>query len=221
MKNLDRAARGRPARSHALLEERERLFRDLHDHVLQALYAIALELEDCQRRCSPEVAIHLSRVRRRLSHVIGDARSYISGTERPALNAGDFRAELVDFVRAVAPEAAARFDLRVSARAVSRLTRSEAEHVLHIAREALSNVLRHSQATSGRLVLSSTPRAVRLEVRDEGVGFAAEAADREQGGLRNMISRASEMGAHLQITSAAGSGTIVVLRLPKIESYRK
>jgi two-component system sensor kinase FixL len=69
--------------------------------------------------------------------------------------------------------------------------------------------------------LSSTPRAVRLEVRDDGVGFAAEAADREQGGLRNMISRASEMGAHLQITSAAGSGTIVVLRLPKIESYRK
>ena len=221
MKNLDRAARGRPARSRALLEERERLFRDLHDHVLQALYAIALELEDCQRRCSPEVASHLSRVRRRLSHVIGDARSYISGTERPALNAGDFRAELVDFVRAVAPEAAARFDLRVSARAVSRLTPSEAEHVLHIAREAHSNVLRRSQATSGRLVLSSTPRAVRLEVRDDGVGFAAEAADREQGGLRNMISRASEMGAHLQITSAAGSGTIVVLRLPKIESYRK
>jgi signal transduction histidine kinase len=205
---------------HALLDERDRLFRDLHDHVLQALYAIGLELEQWQRKSPPDVALGLSRVGRRLNRVIRDVRHYIAGSSGPAVDPVQFRAELASLVKAIAPHAAARFELHVSARAVNRLSPPEARHLLHIAREALSNALRHSHAKSGRLALRATRSAVRLEVQDDGIGFDPERPERDTGGLRNMTSRAREIGASLEIASSPAGGTTVVLNVPKENKAR-
>jgi signal transduction histidine kinase len=187
---------------------------------LQALYAIGLELEACQRKSPPDVAPGLSRIGSRLNRVIRDMRHYIAGSPQPRLDPVQFREELANLVQALAPQAAGRFDLRVSACAVNRLSPSEAAHVLHIAREALSNALRHSHARRGRLALSATRCAVRLQVQDDGIGFDCERPGRTTGGLRNLMSRAREIGASLEIASSPGRGTTIILHVPKGKTAR-
>jgi signal transduction histidine kinase len=187
---------------------------------LQALYAIGLELEECQRKSPPDVAPGLSRIGSRLNRVIREVRHYIAGSARRRVDPAQFREELANLVQALAPQAAGRFDLRVSACAVNRLSPFEAAHVLHIAREALSNALRHSHAQSGRLALSATRCAVRLQVQDDGIGFDSERTGRTRGGLRNLMSRAREIGASLKIVSSPGCGTTIILHVPKGKTAR-
>ena len=99
--------------------------------------------------------------------------------------------------------------------AAARLAPAQVEHVLQIAREALSNALKHSQAREGRLSLRRAGNRVRLEVRDDGVGFEPQAQGVKGTGLRNMESRVRQMGAKLDVSSSPRRGTRIVLMLPE------
>ena len=105
-----------------------------------------------------------------------------------------------------------------SAAALS-LSSQQATQLLHIAREAVSNSVRHAQAE--RTVLSLQPHAghIRFEVRDNGIGFDAGAVRAEGRGLRNMAARAGEMGAAFSVVSQASEGTRIVLDIPTKNSH--
>jgi signal transduction histidine kinase len=99
--------------------------------------------------------------------------------------------------------------------AIARLSPDEAEQVLHIAREALSNSMRHSHARHGTFAFSLNDGGVRLEISDDGVGFDPRQPRQTGEGLRNLKLRAQEIAGKLEILSGPGSGTRVILDIPK------
>jgi len=87
--------------------------------------------------------------------------------------------------------------------------------MLHIAKEAMSNCLRHARASTLAVSLLPTGTGVRMEVIDNGDGFNPEAINANGHGLRNMTARAREIGADFQIVSAMGQGCRILVNLPR------
>lgn len=199
-------------------EDRERLSRDLHDNIIQAIYAIGMQLETCQRlpRDDPKGVAdrQLAHAIHGLNGVIRDVRGYITGPGPQGLHRPGLHAELASLVETMGATGTLRFRLKVDSWAVARLSPSKAEHALHIAREALSNSLRHSHARQAWLVLQGTDASVLLKICDDGVGFNPAAARQHAGGLQNMESRARQMGGRLEILSLPGHGATLVLHIP-------
>ncbi len=108
-----------------------------------------------------------------------------------------------------------RFSLDIDEAAAGQVTPEEAPHLLYIAREAMSNCLRHSRARRAVVSLQTHNGGVRFQVVDDGVGFEVQAADTRGHGLRNIETRAVMMHAQLHIESERGRGTRVMLHVPK------
>ncbi|MBI4663662.1 MAG: sensor histidine kinase [Verrucomicrobia bacterium] len=199
------------------LEERERIGRDLHDGIIQSIYAVGLNLEDCKRLVSEkpsEVESRLARVLTDLNGVIRDVRNFISGLETGALRGQEFKTAVKSIVLMLGEAHAPRFALQIDSLAAESLTSPQATQLLHIAREAVSNSVRHAQAE--RTILSLQPHngKIRFEVRDNGVGFNTDAVLAGGRGLRNMAARARELGAAFSVVSQIGQGTRIVLDIP-------
>jgi NO-binding membrane sensor protein with MHYT domain/two-component sensor histidine kinase len=201
------------AEHSAKFAERERLSRDLHDHVLQAIYALGMRLEETQRQSPPDSAAQLGDIVASLNTVIRDIRGYISGSPQQILNYPQFRAELEKLIEIAEGTAGPRFELDADPSAFAQLTAAEAEQVLHIAREAVSNSMRHSRAGHGKLTLLAVDGGVVLEIADDGIGFDRNAHGGS--GLRNIRSRARQIGARLDISSTPGGGTRIAMVIPK------
>ena len=103
----------------------------------------------------------------------------------------------------------------VDAAADGQLTPEEAEHVLQIAREAMSNSRRHAHAKHGTVSLGLSDDGVTLEVSDDGDGFEPVARKHVGSGLSNMERRAQQIGARFEVISSPGKGTRIVLHIPK------
>jgi signal transduction histidine kinase len=108
-----------------------------------------------------------------------------------------------------------QFQLEVDPSAANMLTPAQATQLLHIAKEAMSNSLRHARASSLVVSLLPTNTGFRLEVFDNGAGFNAQALDAKGHGLRNMTARAREIGADLEIISAVGQGCRILVNVPQ------
>ena len=93
--------------------------------------------------------------------------------------------------------------------------------MLHIAREAVSNSMRHSRAAHGKLALKAVDGGVLLEIADDGIGFGHDARAMGGSGLRNIRSRARQIGAQLDIVSTPGSGTCITVYIRKRETTDK
>jgi PAS domain S-box-containing protein len=196
-----------------LLDERQRLAEDLHDHIVQAIYALGMRLERVRRKSPAELDDELKQIVAGLNEVIRDARQYISGSRMPALTTSRFRRELDKIIEASTGDT--RFDIAVDPSALESLSDNDRQHLLHAAREALSNTIRHAGARNASVTVDQTSDAVRMEIADDGVGFDASGRADRRRGLQNMASRARQMGARLDIRSAPDQGTRVTLTLPK------
>ena len=217
-KLAEQALRESKGRLRLAFEDRERLSRDLHDNIIQAVYAVGLQLEACQRLPHDhpnDMAQHLAHAIGGLNGVIRDVRGYISGSGPQIPGKSGLRAELAKLVKTIATAGALRVRLKVDPLAAARLVPAQVEHVLHIAREALSNALKHSQAGQGRLSLRCAGNGVCLEVSDDGVGFEPQKQGGKGTGLLNMESRGRQMGAKLNVSSSPSRGTRIVLTLPE------
>jgi NO-binding membrane sensor protein with MHYT domain/two-component sensor histidine kinase len=216
-KLAERALRVGEQQLRRLYEEREYLIRDMHDNIVQSIYVAGFNLEEVERLIpeNPDrAAAVVAKSVGDLNAVIRDIRRYI---DRPAQTLGvrplrDSLAELTELSR---PNSDPRFRLKVDAAVDERLTSDEAEHVLQIAREAMSNSRRHSHAKHGSVTLGLTEDGVTLEVRDDGDGFDPATLKYEASGLYNIKQRAQQIGARLEILSSPGKGTRVVLHIPK------
>lgn len=206
-------------RLSALLEDRSRLARDLHDIVLQSLYAIGLSIETARRQ-------HRNRsvgVRRadglvvdQLNQLIHRTRMMIQELESGTIEEFDLATELEALIATYRRIGPIRIDLQIVPELDLFLTREEKEDVLNIAREALSNCVRHANATHAGLFLTRQGSSVRLRVCDNGVGFTSTGMPtnriRRGGyGLANMAARAKRLGGRCSILPRPGGGTEVLV----------
>jgi signal transduction histidine kinase/HAMP domain-containing protein len=201
----------------AVLEERERIGRDLHDSTLQSLYGIALTLESARATLPADLGAAGARMQQCLaamSRVTDEIRAFVTGLHRPK---GSDR-PLADALEALADEVSAGASLPVSVRVEDRsvdLHETDRAQVLMIVREALANAVRHSRARRAEVRLSTGTGTIRIEVRDDGCGFDPAARRTGGEGLGNMEARAAWIGGRMSIESAPGRGTSVVIELPR------
>ena len=201
----------------AVVDERERIGRDLHDGIIQSIYAITLSLDDVPElvhEAPDEVAQRVDAAIDGLHRATADIRTFIFGL-RPILLSD---ADLVDGLRVAAEEVRRNTGLAISfeATAAPQLPAETIIELLAIGREAMSNVARHAVgATSVRVRLTADETDLLLEVRDDGAGFDPGAARGPQHqGLRNMRSRAERLGGAFEVSSTIGAGSRIVVRVP-------
>ncbi len=202
----------------ASLEERERIGRDLHDGLIQSIYAVGLNLEDCRRG----VQDHPADLERRLGEIVADlnavildVRSFIVGLESHSLRGQEFKAALKSLILTLGETHSLQFSLHIDSAVAETLSPKQATELLHIAREAVSNSLRHAQAKRTTLSLQFQKNQIHFEVRDDGIGFDARVVSSHGHGLRNMAARATELGAHFTTHSQPGQGTRIALDISR------
>jgi signal transduction histidine kinase len=200
----------------SLVEERERIAKELHDGVIQSLFAVGLSLEGTAGIVMENrVAERLQDAVTEIDHVISDLRNYIFGLRPHVLASTRDIGEALDQI-------AHEFQSTAGVTTVVELDESlegplaaNAVHIVQITREALSNVGRHAEAQTCRVSLRRQGPVAVLEIDDDGRGFDDLAVPGGRGmGLANLRSRAASIGGKLEITTVAGEGTTVRLSLP-------
>ncbi|MBI1885664.1 MAG: GAF domain-containing protein [Chloroflexi bacterium] len=206
--------------SLARLEERDRIAMDLHDGIIQSIYAVGLNLEEVAERAgeSPDrVRERLDTAIDSLNAVIRDIRSYIFDLRPEVSQVPDLSVALNALVQEVRINTLMDVTLDMDGE-VEQVSEEQGLALYHIVQEALNNVAKHAKASSAAVRLRCADGHVRIEVTDNGVGFVTdEQTDGGKQGLRNMTDRARSVGAHLQIRSAPGQGTRVRVELPLTE----
>jgi len=206
----------------AIVEERERIGRDLHDGIIQSIYAVGLSLEDVGDLMADEPDVARARVERAIDSLdqsIRDIRNFIFGLRPELLE----QAGLVGGLAALADEfrVNSMVDVDVETYGVEEedLSPEQTGQLLSIAREALSNIARHSKATQGTVSVEAHDGTITLTVTDNGVGFDPELA-RGPGhqGLINMRARAVAVGGQLVLESAPGGGTRIIVEVARRET---
>jgi signal transduction histidine kinase len=199
-----------------LLEERARIAHDLHDGTIQALYALGLECDALSTRTDfpEEVRDSLGDKVERINELIADIRTYITMLEASTpLEQPNLTRDLAFVIRQMVPPSIASV-VNISAAALQELTARESEDLLYIAREALSNSVRHAAPTKIAVDLRQTPDATVLTVQDNGVGFE-EASTRRGLGTVTMRTRCERLGAELTVIPIPGMGTTVRIAIPR------
>jgi signal transduction histidine kinase len=196
-----------------LLNERERLLQDLHDGCIQSIYAVGLGLEDCRdliTRRPTQAAKKVAQAEASLNLVIQELRAFISGygLEAPV----DLAHEIERIIQAVGRHGP-RISVDINAKVAGALPRDHAAQLLQIAREGLSNIVRHANAKSGRISLRKRGRVVRLEVADDGDGFDATAEKGSGLGLHHIAARVQRLGGRLKLSSKPAGGSSIVVEL--------
>jgi signal transduction histidine kinase len=201
----------------AVVDERDRISRELHDSVIQMIYAVTLSLDDVPdlvTEAPAEAALRVDRAIDALHDVIRDIRHFIFGLQPLLLDSGS----LIDGLNALADELRRNTTTEIQVRGDEPpdLALAVVADLLAITREALANVARHAQAGHATLGLSSGKGALRLEIADDGRGLDAD-ADVSGGhhGLANMRARAAGLGGTLDIESEAGEGTRIIVVIPR------
>ena len=209
-------------RQLAVVDERLRISRDLHDGIIQSIYAVSLTLEDVADMVPTEPTEAVAQIDRsidRLHTTIRDIRSFITGLGAgPDLTLADALRHTVAEL-APDPTLSLELDLDAAARADGRLSPNATHELLQIAREALSNTMRHSGAEHASLRVRVAGTVVELEIEDDGRGFdAARRAEPGHMGLANLRDRAAAAGGRLDIATEPGRGTRIIFRLPLLDT---
>jgi signal transduction histidine kinase len=201
-------------RDLALVEDRERIAADLHDTVIQRLFATGLGLEASVRLAPAELARRIEQAVADLDETIRQVRSAIFALQAPPVAGRGLRAEIL----ALATEAAASLGFEPHVRLDGPLDHAasdeQADHLLATLREALSNVVRHAGATRVEVVVEASGGELVATVTDNGVGLVRQ--ERPGGrGLANMARRAESLGGKLTFGAGeGGQGTSVTWRVP-------
>jgi signal transduction histidine kinase len=199
----------------AVLEDRERIAKDLHDGAIQALFAVGMGLQGAALLAgSDELRGRLQHAVDELDVVIRDLRNYIFGLRPGILADRHLDQALQDLAEEFQQRTGVLTVTQVDPRAAAELAGGAAE-VVQAAREALSNVSRHAQATTCRVSLYRDADATVLEVDDDGRGFDPARPPGAGQGLRNLRERAERLGGHAEIQSTPGQGTSVRVAIPR------
>ena len=207
-------------RRELLRRERERIGRDLHDGIVQSIYAAGLHLDEATAALGADdegPRRRIATVMGELERISGDIRRMIFDLRSGSLDTTDPE----EIVRSVADELRANtllaLDIQVSGAWEPRLSPEQAGELHQLVHEAFSNILRHAQARQVTVRLERGRRRLRLDIEDDGVGFDVPADDARGSrgeGLANMRRRAELLGATLHVHSALARGTSLSLTMP-------
>lgn len=215
---VENARLNEQARRLAVLEERERIGMDLHDGIIQSIYATGLALDYARLALSEDPSQAEEKIEQAiegLNSTIRDIRSYIMD-----LRPRQFRGEdLMEGLQRLVEEFSAntRMDLSLTGPDDGQviLPAIQATALFHICQEALANIAKHAQAHQATIDLWTAPGRVLLEISDDGLGFDLRKMSVTLGhGLSNMHTRARKVGGDLEITSEPGKGTTVLAWVP-------
>lgn len=218
---IERALRLEVAeRERTLLEERLRISQDLHDGVIQSLYACGLTLENFQYLADEDpgrLKQETSQLMGRLDGVIRDLRSYIMDLKPVDFQETDLATGLEGLITEFRANSLLEVALHYDPSAPRQFPQEAVSHLYHIVREALSNVAKHARATTASIQVRTSDGDVILMVRDNGKGFDPHLLEKEGRGqgLRNIRSRAAAIGAKVRVHGHPGTGTELILILPR------
>ena len=204
------------SRQAAILEERNRMARDIHDTLAQGFTGVIVQLEAvedaiacCRRKEANE---HLRRASELARQSLNEARRSVHALRPQALQRGNFWEALKGIVKNTTAGTTlhTRFELRGKLRELPLVWE---ENLLHIGQEALTNALKYARPRNFETRLICNTKELRLELRDDGGGFKING--RHDGfGLAGMRERVEQMGGQLKVTSSRGKGTKVIVTLP-------
>jgi signal transduction histidine kinase len=195
----------------AIFEDRDRIGRDLHDLVIQRLFAVGLALDNAARMAArPEVAERITAAVDDIDATIKDIRRTIFELSAPA-GSSDLRSELAGVVEAATPALGFAARLQTEGPVDSLVSAATRPHLLAVVRETLSNAARHAQATDVAVRLEVSDEVV-LTVSDDGRGYVDTG---RRSGLRNMAERAESLGGRFEVARAGpDGGTVATWRVP-------
>jgi len=211
---LELAERRRDVERFAVFEDRDRIARDLHDLVIQRLFATGMQLQGADRHIKEHPEEASLRVRRAvddLDATIRELRSTIYGLQAPQDGAASFRALLLQVVDAGTEQLGFAPSLRLDGLLDTLVPAEVSENLLVCLREALSNCARHARATRVEVLVALRDDEVVLDVSDDGVGLPQSG---RRSGLANLGSRAERLGGELVLGRSAGGGTSLTWRVP-------
>ncbi|WP_406375330.1 GAF domain-containing protein [Streptomyces sp. NBC_00647] len=212
---LEIAEHRRDAEQLLVLNDRDRIARDLHDLAIQRLFAGGLSLQSVLNRLTdrPDVAARVQRVVDDLDDTIKVVRSTIYALrESDRSSATGLRARLVTEVGRAAETLGFAPALRMSGLLDTDVSDEQREHLLAVVREALSNAARHAHATAVEVTAEATATTLRLRVADNGRGIGPDVTRRS--GLGNLSIRAENLGGSCALTSNEPSGTVLEWTVP-------
>ena len=202
----------------AVLEERERIGMDLHDGIIQSIYAVGLSLELGRMEVKEnvnEAEGHIVSAIEGLDNIIRDIRSYIMDLQPARIQDGPLTLALEQLVREFRANTLVQVNLDVASDIEDGLADNCRLALFHITQEALANVAKHAHASTVELKLDRLHSWVVLSIEDDGAGFESDNIGGIPGhGLSNMAVRSNSLGGDLTVTSAPGEGTSVQAVIP-------
>ena len=196
-----------------LMEERERIAKELHDGIIQSLFAVGMSLQGTALMTgNSETSARIERAVEELDRVIRDLRNYIFGLRPGILADRQLAQALRDLGEQMESRSREKVDVSIDAALAAALSNRSAD-IVQLTREALSNVARHARANRAAVRLERRGAQAVLTVEDDGVGMPAN-TNSHGNGMRNMRERAAKLGGTLDVRSDAGEGTTLRFTFP-------
>ncbi|MDP9073561.1 MAG: PAS domain S-box protein [Actinomycetota bacterium] len=196
-----------------LVSDRERIARDLHDSVIQRLFAVGLTLEAAVRLPRADIGDRLRQAVTDIDDTIRSIRTSIFGLELRAEQAPGLRRQILDLTAESSPGLGFEPSVRFTGPVDSLATGNAAEQLLAVMREALSNIARHAHAHHVDVTVDAG-HDFTLTVDDDGIGFVGESPDGGHG-LKNMAVRAEQLGGAFIVQRRQPAGTRLTWRVPR------
>jgi len=211
---LELAERRSEAERFAIVQDRDRIGRDLHDLVIQRLFAAGMQLQSAVRLVEPDPAEATARINRAVDELDGtirELRSTIYGLQVPLEGRPSLRAQVLQVVDAGTVQLGFPPTLRLDGLLDTLVSAEVATHAVATLREALSNAARHSGARRVDVLVAVRDGSLLVEVEDDGVGLPASSP---RSGLANIAERAEQLGGHLRLGPGRQAGTRLCWRVP-------
>jgi signal transduction histidine kinase len=215
---IDNARLHQQAADYAIVQERDRIGRDLHDGIIQSLYAVSLSLEDVPDMMTSSPTEAEGRVDSAIDSLqasIRDLRNFIYGLRPETLDGADVPAGIVALGEQFRYNTLVEIEIDVDVAAGRDISSEHGAELLQVVREALSNAARHAHSRQLSLSFRQDGAGSTLIVADDGVGFdSSSLVPAGHQGLGNMRARAEAIGATMEVESAVGEGTRIIVVLP-------
>jgi len=208
--DLVSALKAMEQRLSTLLTDRSRIGQDLHDSVLQSLYAIGLHIETAHRTApshTPETDRSHKGIVEQIDRLIHEIRQMIRELNEGVVQEFDLAVELRALKATYNQIGRMRITLDLQPAAIEVLTKEEEREILNIVREALSNCVRHAHATHAAISIRKLGAKIRVDISDDGTGLALGDGRPLGYGLANIKSRAKKIGGTLRVRSEEARGT--------------
>ena len=210
----------------AITDERNMIARDLHDGMIQSIYAIGLHLErvrnmllDREQNKIEQAEVEIQGVNKKLNDIIKEIRGYIKQLKMPGDQQISFKEEIEKLIKEKNINNKVHFSLQYNYTG-DEPALSRTVQIYYIIKEALSNIIRHANATETLIKIDGNKDNLNIEIIDNGVGMKSVVEQIKldennffKQGIKNMKYRAQSIGGKLNITSSEGKGTKIALRI--------